>query len=58
MNMTQQANDRPISRLNLPTHEVMLAARRERARVLRAMIVDAVRKVLSATAATRRPGRA
>jgi hypothetical protein len=42
--------NRPISRLNLPIQELALAARRERGRLLRAMIVSATRKVLHAFA--------
>ena len=36
---------RPISWLNRPTHELLLAARRERALLLHAMIASAARKV-------------
>ena len=45
------SKDRPISRLNLPIQELALAARRERGRLLRAMIVSAAQKVLHAFAA-------
>lgn len=45
-----EANDfmstsRPLSRLDRPTRELILAARRERGRVLRGMIVSAARKL-------------
>jgi hypothetical protein len=45
---------RPISRLNWPTPEQLLAARRERGLVLRAMIVSVARKVSLAFASRRK----
>lgn len=42
-NLTSKS--RPISRLDWPTPEQLLAARRERSRVLRAMIASVARKV-------------
>jgi len=47
------AKRRPISRLDWPTPEQLLAARRERGLVLRAMIVSAARKVRFAFASGR-----
>ena len=44
---------RPISRLDWPTPEQLLAARRERGLVLRAMIVSVARKVSRAFASRR-----
>ena len=47
------SKSRPISRLDWPTPEQLLAARRERGLVLRAMIVSVARKVSLAFASRR-----
>ena len=48
------SKSRPISRLNWPTPEQLLAARRERGLVLRAMVVGVARKVSRAFARRRK----
>jgi hypothetical protein len=51
---TFTSKSRPISRLDWPTPEQLLAARRERGLVLRAMIVSVARKVSLAFASRRK----
>jgi hypothetical protein len=48
------SKSRPISRLNWPTQEQLLAARRERGLVLRAMIASIARRVSLAFASHRK----
>jgi hypothetical protein len=48
------SKSRPISKLNRPTQELLLAARRERGLLFRAMIVSAARQVVCALAGRRR----